>query len=594
MTEFAHWRTSARLLYRGESITFDFYLPAGISSSDLLIYPRYLEGADPGASFRPGENLDWLAALPSQTRKLRIVDGHATITYKPRFIGSYIAAWQAGQERLFRYFSVVDNESVVLAFSTFLDHDPQPTLHACGIPVDYRLPIEQNLDILYDPPPDEYIEPQNPMFEKFLRYHRCFGDLIVPHFPDTPNLTQRQRLKLYGHWVAKARALIPDEVRAVRVDAFHEFDPGYTKTFTKLGINNHCGLQESNAEPWLGMPEFPYFASPTDYRKANQDAGGDVVAHQWDFCGGWHFLGPVSWHYGTAQGDWASTYKCLRQGVAEFANLAQLSGHPAFAFPLYDGVVKYNGYPRPHFKAGWGGRPMAEFVKQYQYTMAFEFTKQFKVVYARSIDIADYYRRHFEVTPRTVYVSKTDHLPHDLWWLCHWLNERQQITRQSIPWETRISTVRHERCNRPRVYKDPLSCEHVVVEDQHRHLRFERESPNPIWYYDYTIQRRRRQGSSIAHAPTPDVEVVRADKILKNGDLNMRLQMLTTTAFENYAVCIWGLPRRFTKKNLHVKTNAKEYIVAANTDGECHLILFFDLVPDIEIGVTLRAQSQRR
>ena len=88
--------------------------------------------------------------------------------------------------------------------------------------------------------------------------------------------------------------------------------------------------------------------------------------------------------------------------------------------------------------------------------------------------------------------------------------------------------------------------------------------------------------------------MIRADKILKNGGLSIRLQMLTTTAFENYAVCIWGLPRRFTTKNLDVKTNAKEYIVAANTDGECHLILFFDLVPDIEVGVTLRAQPQRR
>ena len=100
MIEYAQWRTGARLLHRGESITFDFHLPAGMPSSDLAIYPRYLERAAPGDSFCPGENLDWLAALPCQTRKLRIVGGRATITYKPRSAGSYLAAWQAGHERM--------------------------------------------------------------------------------------------------------------------------------------------------------------------------------------------------------------------------------------------------------------------------------------------------------------------------------------------------------------------------------------------------------------------------------------------------------------------------------------------------------------
>ena len=33
--------------------------------------------------------------------------------------------------------------------------------------------------------------------------------------------------------------------------------------------------------------------------------------------------------------------------------------------------------------------------------MAFEAPKQHKVAYALSVDIADYYRRHFETTPRT-------------------------------------------------------------------------------------------------------------------------------------------------------------------------------------------------
>ena len=109
-----------------------------------------------------------------------------------------------------------------------------------------------------------------------------------------------------------------------------------------------AGCNEANARPWLGMPEFPYFSSPTDCRKAHQGEGGSAIAHQWDFCGGWHFIGPVSWHYKAAAGDWTRAEPCLRQGIEELVNLAHLSGHPAFAVPLYDGLV-VAGYPNPAF-----------------------------------------------------------------------------------------------------------------------------------------------------------------------------------------------------------------------------------------------------
>ena len=96
------------------------------------------------------------------------------------------------------------------------------------------------------------------------------------------------------------------------------------------------------------------------------ERGGDVVAHQWDFCGGFHFLGPVSWHYKAGEGDWAATEACLRDGLKEFANAALMSAHPAFVHPLYDGVV-VSDYPNPAFSCaldGAGGMP--GFVERYQ------------------------------------------------------------------------------------------------------------------------------------------------------------------------------------------------------------------------------------
>ena len=64
-----------------------------------------------------------------------------------------------------------------------------------------------------------------------------------------------------------------------------DLDPGYTEALAELGINDFCGLAAANGKPWLGMPEFPYFCSSVDCRKANQEEGGPVFGHQWDFAG---------------------------------------------------------------------------------------------------------------------------------------------------------------------------------------------------------------------------------------------------------------------------------------------------------------------
>lgn len=104
--------------------------------------------------------------------------------------------------------------------------------------------------------------------------------------------------------------------------------------------------------------------------------------------------------------------------------------------------------------------------------MAFEFTKEDKLVFARMIGISDYYRRHFRATPRTVFVSKTDHVLYDVWWLCHWARDRRLVPRERIQWLTRISTIMNHRKTEPYL-KDPLSHEHILIEDQKRQMGFE-------------------------------------------------------------------------------------------------------------------------
>lgn len=46
------WTTGSRLLKLGESIEFRFYCPDGVKSSDLIIFPRYLEQVINVAEYR--------------------------------------------------------------------------------------------------------------------------------------------------------------------------------------------------------------------------------------------------------------------------------------------------------------------------------------------------------------------------------------------------------------------------------------------------------------------------------------------------------------------------------------------------------------
>ena len=587
------WTTSSRLLKLGESIEFEFFLPFGIHSESLSIFTRYLERANPGEAFTAGGDLAWLDGLEEERLDLKFDDGRASITYQPTEAGSYIARWRVGDELFHRYFAVIEDNWIVLRLSSFNELEVEPTLHATGIPLDYRLPIDQ-----YDS--------ENPVFRKLLGFHRQFGDGVIAELPDTPTLSVEERVKEYGEELSRVRSLIPDpsDARAARVIMRHPFDSGYTPTFKQLGLNLHWG-QVANNKPWLGIPEFPFFASDVDIRKANQGEGGAVVAHTWDFAGGWHFLGPQSWHYPASRGQWEETSHCLNSGLREAENLTELSGHPAFLIPLYDGVSPYRSFPNGEFTYGFDDEPMFEFVERYQRFLAFEAPKKYKVAYARCIDISDYYRRHFKVTPRTVFVSKTDHAHYDSWWTFGMATERLPVTRERLPWDTATPTLMDIRRTR-KYWKDPLSYEYILVEDQKRSIRFERESANPIWWFDYTDQRRGPKGSSITHVETPYVVVVRSGWQRHGDGLTMDLKMLTDNSsafllaprmtlkeefgdeFKDFAIALWGLPSESRLDPGQIETNANEFVLARNTDGEQHLVLFFDLRPNVEIRVTIR------
>lgn len=580
------WTTGSRLLKLGESIEFRFTLATSVNAGNLYIYPNFLEKARPGNKFALNGNLDWLNDLDSQEIKLAFTDGKASVVYKPKSPGSYMARWTAGDETMYRYFSVIEDDWVVVRFNTWCGDKLDPTLQATGIPLDYYLGVDG-------------FDDKSQSFLNLLRLNHLYGYTVMPQLPDTPDMEREGRLRLYREKMEKARGFLLDESnsRSIRLEVNHEIDPGYTEALERLGINDHCGMFEANGGPWLGMPEFPYYSSPIDCRKINQGEGGSVIGHQWDFCGGWHFLGPAFWHYSTSEGNWSKAKKCLTQGIDELSNAAAMSKHPVFAYYLYDGFMEDYAYPKVRFAGSHDKKKGMEFMEKYQRFLAFEAPKAHKLVYARSIDMADYFIRHNKVTPRTIYSCKTDHVQYDKWWLCNW-SCGLFVPREKIPWQTQTSAILAERNlkkdNKFPFFKDPLSYEYLLVEDQKRSIRFERESPNPIWWHDYSQQTRTSEGSRITYTNTPDVEIVRTQSYDGNIGLSIKLKMITNVEFKDYAIVLWGLPVEYNSIPDLERAKVSEAVLTRNIDGEVHMVIIFDLKPDLELEIVFHEPTAKK
>jgi hypothetical protein len=234
--------------------------------------------------------------------------------------------------------------------------------------------------------------------------------------------------------------------------------------------------------------------------------------------------------------------------------------------------------------------------------VAFELTKKYQVAFARSIDVVDYFRRHFKVTPRTVFSSKTRHLLYDAWWtqgsMC---NYGVLYTPERIPWSTRLSTVRKMR-ETPVLpdkqaflpLKDPLSCEVILLEEQQRQIRFERECPNPIWWFDYTRKERSAKGSVIRAVEIPEVQILRAQSFDKDTGLEITLTMKTKASMPGYAIALWNLPVKYGADPGDIQSTAQSYTLVKNTDGETHMVLYFDLKPDAVLKIVLRKPKANR
>ena len=581
--------TTSRLLHIGESISFRFFLPDGLDRLDnnaVTVFPRYLEQANPNL-YKLGGRLAFLSSLPQEHYRIRFNGNWAMLDYTPERTGNYLLRWDTGDETFYRYFSVIDNRYTVLNVTTFMTN-LKPAFHEeSGASWDQWLPI------------DDFVQGDTG-YELLLERHRHFGNTLMPLYPETPDLSVDERVEIYQEGLKKARSMLPDQGDAdagriggpdslLRFSKPFSVDPGYGETFQRLGIINLCGYMCANERPWLGMPEFPFFASAVDCRKIDQTGNSRVVAHQWDFAGSWHFLAPVTWHYNQTA-SWPQAEHCLRSGLNEFENAARINGHPSFVCGLiYEGFrddyANRTAWPGPWREGVDSSREaQSPFWQEYIRMLCFRAPKDYHVVYSRSVDVARYYLRHYKTTPQTVFLSRTDHLTYDEIWTPQVLHEGISYARDELHWHTQMERIMTARkmVDRGRDihwrYRSRLSKEYLFIENQQRQIEFHRECPNPIWWFDYTKQEYLAEGgSSVVYTETPNVYVSKPKWCIKNNAWNSEVVVKSDIAFEDYAICLWGIPRKWNYKTGVVSTNAKGYQLVPNTDEESHLVLFFDL-----------------
>jgi hypothetical protein len=124
--------------------------------------------------------------------------------------------------------------------------------------------------------------------------------------------------------------------------------------------------------------------------------------------------------------------------------------------------------------------------------------------------------------------------------------------------------------------EDPLSYEYILVDDQRRQMRFERDCPNPVWWFDTTHTLREPVGSAISWVNTSDVDIHRSRSTCNGDSRSIRLRMRSQRSFRDYAICPWRLPGPFAGDHPQVKTDAREFILVKDAAGELHLVLMFD------------------
>jgi len=567
---------SRRLVRCGDEVNFSIQVdPCVTSETNFQVFPRYLESCDPKTARHRAGLLAWLDDIPSVPFKLSFDNGSAQVTYTPPHPGNYLARLWTPEKPIYRYFAAVGSDYIVYRMLAYGRHQPPgdgPQMRNAGIPIDWALSVD-HLPISLDP--------HRGHLTKLVEYQRVFGDTVMPFFSTAWEVKANPNVDLGAHIDHAIEQIRSAGLRVERAVLDWAAFPDSVEEYHKRGFDVLDGVIPET-EVHRGAPWFPYWMSPDDFLSPEKEPA-DMLAMIMDFCAGFHFHGPPDFHMLASDCDWGVAAPHADLAAREHALIAKNShSGPVFVPTLLTfEYVPWGKWPQK----AWSKEEQLSFVKSFLDDTAFEHARKYGIVFARCVDIADYLRDHPTPQPRRVLSSITHDWPYDRVWSPEWCNELVDVHRGVLAFNDSLAEIRSRR---PFIWAKPTSRELIYYEDSEHQCRFEYACPKPLLWYAYDDRRPRAKFCGRSECDVPDPVIDMTTRISEES-FEVCYRIKDSASFADYKLAVWDIPREFACCPL--QTNAKEFILVENSDGDCRGILVADLEPGTVVSLSFSRET---
>ena len=578
-----------RLIHVGERVSISLTVdPTRIGEVELSVFPNYLEQCDPDHARRCEVPLAWLDDGAAVALSPDFHDGRAELEYTPESTGNYMIRLRVGDRSWYRYVAVVDETNLVYRMECFGDKMPAGCsleLRNGGIPIDWTVNTEWIVGTSEDPQiaPD----PDANFLNDLRTQQEIFGDLLIPGFYCALSYIDQHGETAFQAYAERVVARMQetgfDIGRAVND---WEVIAEALAVYESLGFDVVDGLIPEGVAH-QGAPWFPYWMSDDDYLSPAA-APTTKLAMIMDFCAGFHFHGPPDFHMAASNCNWQVAASHADHAAREHALIAENSGSgPVFVATLLN--LRYDRWEPQWPSQTWSDEETTQFVRDFLDDSAFEHARKYPIVFARCTDIADYLRRHPAPQPRRVLSSVTRDWPYDRIWAPEWCNAGIDTYRDVLPFNESLQDIRERR---PAVWAKPTARELIYYEDDRHKCRFEYACPKPMLWFDYSNHRRLPVPDIVAGRPAvvsrhetevPDPEISMETRLCPDS-FELRYSIAADCEFPGYKLAVWDIPREFA--TCQPETNAGEFLLVRNTEGNYRGILIFDLkapVTDVQL-----------
>jgi len=155
------------------------------------------------------------------------------------------------------------------------------------------------------------------------------------------------------------------------------------------------------------------------------------------------------------------------------------------------------------------------------------------------------------------------------------------VHREVLPLNDSLEDIRKRR---PHIWAKPTAREMMYYEDSKHQCRFEYACAKPLLWFAYDDHRRQGEFLGRAEVEVPDPQVAMETR-QDEKSFEVRFRITEGREFPNYKIAVWNIPRKSAK--YQPQTNAKEFMLVENQEGDYRGILVFDLKPEIEVRLLL-------